>query len=202
MGDTSQKAALDQGSIAPAAGPAKNEPANSGSAPAKGAKRFLPKWADIAKAIVVLTGFGGLLFAVVKYFDQRSLEIQQRNHEAKEAQDQRAREFLWQAHTEMKETLNPLCEIVGEIVSARKLKDADAHIHRFWVLYFGLLHIIEDPDLSQAEIEFVNALQDANPEEGPSAELVFAARRLTEACQRMLALPRDKVFPPESAGAS
>jgi hypothetical protein len=202
MGDPSQKAELDQGSVAPPQVAGKDEPVASGSAPATGAKHFLPKWSDIAKAIVVLTGFGGLVFAVAKYFDQRNLERIQRDKEAKEVQDQKAREFLWQAHTEMKETLNPLCEIVGEIVSARKLRDADAHIHRFWVLYFGLLHIIEDADLAQAEIEFVNALQDANPEEAPSAELVFAARRLTGACQRMLTLPRDKVFPTGSAGTS
>jgi hypothetical protein len=186
MEDVPEKGLVGQAVPGPPASPVGSAPETATTGEwAKGLEKLF-------KAIGVALALAGFLFGLVRYFNQRKDELDQRQTQSENELKQRLREYRLQLHIERDRILRPLCQTVGEIVSAGKLKDADEHVHNFWVLYWGMLHTLDDPDVQKAKEEFGKVLMEANPEEPASADLLSTAGQLVQACQKSLSL--DKVF--------
>jgi hypothetical protein len=103
---------------------------------------------------------------------------------------QREQEYHLQLRKELKETYQPLCSAVGKIVSARSLAEAQPSIDRFWELYFGEVHLVENQAVRDPKIEFGNALQgwQNRKDEAPPTELLPLSEKLVSACQQAIDL--------------
>jgi hypothetical protein len=105
---------------------------------------------------------------------------------------QRRREYLLELHREKKEIYQPLCSAVGKIVSAKSLAEAQPSIDKFWELYFGEVHLVEDANVQQHKIAFGQALQgwQDRKDETPPTELLPLSGNLVQACQEAIALEK------------
>ncbi len=95
------------------------------------------------KAIAAVVGLGGLIFGVVQFFQVQAIDA---------AKPYLEKKLAW-------------CE--EAVDTTAKIATADVpdvtDTERFWQLYWGVMGLIENRDVTQAMVDFGEALKEAEP---------------------------------------